>query len=192
VPERVQRRYFTEERGGGGLAFYVDATVTAAAFRDHGDRLRATRNDPNVIRDVVAIAAHRGWTIVTVQGEARFRREAWLAGRVAGLEVRGYRATERDVQELGRRMAARDRLSRDDRPPSGAAAREPTVQDRAGAHSRLRLVDAVVRARVADADEQGRILAAARARISGWLERGARFDEAPARARSVARDRSRS
>jgi hypothetical protein len=177
VPDRIQRRYLTETRSLN-TAFYIDATAPGPAFRDHGSRLRVTRNDPNVIRDVVAIAAHRGWSGVTVQGEARFRREAWLAGRIAGLEVRGYRPTERDEQDLSRRQAQRERYGEPDRraprdPPSGPAA-----------PAQMRVVEAVVRNRVVARADQDRVLTAARARIAGWLERGARFEEIPARRRS--------
>jgi hypothetical protein len=63
--------------------------------------------DPNAIRDMAAIAHHRGWSIVKAQGSAEFRREAWLAGRSLGLEVRGYRPTERDLQDLHRPSAER-------------------------------------------------------------------------------------
>jgi hypothetical protein len=72
---------------------HVDAAVNRAAFRDRGDRLA----DPNAIRDMVEIARHRGRSIVAVRGSTEFRREAWLAARQLGLEVRGYQATERDL-----------------------------------------------------------------------------------------------
>lgn len=172
VPEALRRRYFLDGRGGPGLAFYVDATVKAPAFRDRGRQLVAVRTDPNAIRDMMAIARHRQWTIVTVRGAADFRREAWLAGRSAGLEVRGYRPSERDLQELERRARRRDRA------PDEAARHDwlsrPIAE--AGAKSRMAVVSAVVRGRVDDRTAQERILTAARARIADWLERGARFD----------------
>src|SRR5882757_4951775 len=81
VPDHLKRRYYTDERGGDGLGFYVDAKVQAPAFRDRGRELVARRPDPNAIRDMTEIAQHRGWVIVTARGSADFRREAWLAGR---------------------------------------------------------------------------------------------------------------
>lgn len=179
VPEAMRRRYFTDERGGTGLGFYADATVQRPAFRDEGRQLVATRADPSAIRDMTAIAQHRGWSIVTARGSAEFRREAWLAGRTLGLEVRGYRPTERDVQELDRRidrrLAARERSRRDreDEP----IRRDPPERERnGGAGSRLRVVEAVVQGRVEDPAARDRILAVARERIADWLERGARFE----------------
>jgi hypothetical protein len=176
VPEAIRRRYFTDERGGPGLGFYVDATVARAAFRDQGSRLSVDRADPNAIRDMAEIAKHRGWVIITARGSADFRREAWLTGRSLGLEVRGYRPTERDLQELERRQARHERT--DDRRVDAAA------------RSQLRVVDAVVRARVQDAGGQRRIMDAARMRIADWLERGAHFEPLSAE-RTVAPERRR-
>lgn len=182
VPEALRRRYYVDGRGGAGLGFYPDATVKAPAFRDAGRQLVAARNDPNAIRDMTAIARHRGWTIVVAKGEAGFRREAWLAGRAVGLEVRGYRPTERDIQELDRRIDRR--LSRETRsgrtePSTGERTRTSDPEGDRGARSRLRAVETVVRARVSERSAQERIIAQARGRIADWLERGARFAPMP-------------
>lgn len=201
VPDAIRRRYFTDERGGPGLGFYVDAKVTRAAFRDRGDRLSVERADPNAVRDVTEIAKHRGWLIVTAQGSAEFRREAWLTGRQLGLEVRGYQPTERDLQELERRRERRvqseirrelelERL--DDRRSRAKDLRQSTRAHHQGERgaAQMRVVEAVVRARVQDPAGQRRILDAARNRIADWLERGARFE--PSRAdRSPAPERQR-
>ena len=171
VPDQVRRRYLTEARSGPGLGFYPDARAEAALFRDHGRRLTTNRNDPHVVRDLVAIAQHRGWTAISVRGHSEFRREVWLRARAAGLEVRGYRPTERDRQQAER---ARER--------SGGSAPSPPE-----AQARLRIVESVVRARVVEPAEQDRILSAARARLAQWLERGATFERAHARDRERSR-----
>jgi hypothetical protein len=203
VPDAIRRRYFTDERGGPGLGFYVDATVTRAAFRDRGDRLSVERADPNAIRDVAEIAKHRGWLIVTAQGSAEFRREVWLAGRQLGLEVRGYQPTERDLQELERRRQRRlqGEIRRemqlewqDDRRSRARNLRQSMrahrQDERGGAE--MRVVEAVVRARVQDPDGQHRIMDAARTRIADWLERGARFEAGrPERVSAPERQRAR-
>ncbi|MDP3749523.1 MAG: LPD7 domain-containing protein [Phenylobacterium sp.] len=169
VPDALRRRYYVDGRGGAGLGFYVDAKVAAPAFRDRGRQLVAARSDPNTIRDMTAIAQHRGWSIVVARGETSFRREAWLVGRSAGIEVRGYRPTERDIQELDRRIERRDRSG-------GEPRRRAREADDPGARANLRVVEAVVRARVAEPSAQQRIMASARERVAGWLERGARFE----------------
>ena len=87
APDAVLRRYLTDRRDGQGLGYYLDATSRAPAFRDTGQRLTTRHNDPQVIRDLVAIAEHRGWRTVVLRGETAFRRETWLRARLAGLEV---------------------------------------------------------------------------------------------------------
>ena len=93
VPDPLLRRYYLDARGGPGLGFYTDARIKTATFRDLGARLVTPRSDPNAIRDMAAVAQHRGWTVVVVHGEADFRREAWLTASALGLEVRGYQPT---------------------------------------------------------------------------------------------------
>ena len=175
VPDPLRRRYYTDERGGPGLGFYADARIQTAAFRDLGARLVTPRSDPNAIRDMAAVAHHRGWTVVVVHGEKDFRREAWLTASALGLEVRGYQPSERDGQELERRQAALARKA------ARAAERGPEREDRephdrgAAGRANMRIVEAVVRARVSDRPSQERILSAARERLALWLEKGARL-----------------
>lgn len=163
LPDRLRRRYLAEGRRGA-VALFLDATAATPAFRDEGRRLSTDRNDPHTIRDMVEVARHRGWTAVAVRGHSDFRREAWLAARSAGLEVRGYRATERDAQALARRLERRARGRRRDGP-------EATPQPATPAADRLRVVEAVVRSRVVEPSAQQRILARARDRLARWLER---------------------
>lgn len=202
VPDAIRRRYYTDDRGGPGRGYYVDASIARPAFRDRGDHLAAERADPNAIRDMTEIARHRGWQIVTVKGSTEFRREAWLAGRQAGLEVLGYRPTERDLQELLHRRERQERGNlramlhpeRDeDRRQRANGLRDEVRarrEDRRGG-AQMRVVEAVVRSRVQDDDGQRRILDRARARIADWLERGANFEPAQARRQAPERQRSR-
>lgn len=183
VPEALNRRYYTDGRGGAGIGFYADAKIDRPAFRDEGRRLATARTDPNAIRDMARIAQHRGWSLVTVRGTEDFRREAWLAGRTLGIEVRGYRPTERDIQGLDRRidrrMAARERLERVRNHPNEDRSPVEPEDKRArpinAGRDQLRVVEAVVRARIVEPAVQNRILAAARERVSGLVRNGARF-----------------
>lgn len=193
VPEHLRRRYYLDGRGGAGLGFYVDAQVKAPAFRDQGRQLIAARSDPNAVRDMTAIAQHRGWSIIVARGETSFRREAWLVGRSLGIEVRGYRPTERDVQELDRRIAWGERS------PAERRRRVPKTDRDPGARSTLLVAEAVVRARVTDPAARQRIMSSARDRIADWLQRGARFEpprtiraREPLVERTRERDRNRS
>jgi hypothetical protein len=109
VPDALKRRYFSEEpQYAPELRFYTDATTKDVAFRDAGDKLVARQTNAEVVRDLVSIAEHRGWKSIDVRGQEDFRREVWLEARTAGLEVRGHKPSERDLQELERRLSARD------------------------------------------------------------------------------------
>ncbi|WP_148216861.1 LPD7 domain-containing protein [Phenylobacterium zucineum] len=159
LPAAVLRRYL-RERQGGQVAYFIDASVSTPAFRDNGRRLMTSRNDPNVVRDMIAIAVHREWKEIAVRGTSDFRREAWLAARAAGLKVRGYEPTARDAQLLARRTRSSERNVDHD---SRSWPQAPP----------LRIIEAVLRARVADPAARERLAARARERLAGWLERDA-------------------
>jgi hypothetical protein len=179
VPDALHRRYLTERGRSGGLGFYADATVLVPSFQDRGGQLHAVRTDPNSIRDMIAIAQHRGWSTIEVRGATGFRREAWMSGQLRGLEVQGYQPTQRDIQDLERRRQSQQRQ----RPEPGGrpASTRPQDPTAPGPRSHLRIVEAVVRDRITDPVVQARILAAARSRMADLLERGARFDDLQAR-----------
>ena len=123
LPDRLAARYLVEPGPLGPAKVYVDATSKQPAFVDAGVRLSSERNNPTTIRDLIAIAEHRGWSSVTVKGSADFKREAWMQARVAGLEVDGYKPRPRDLQALEQRFAPRERR------PEPATAGEPMLSD---------------------------------------------------------------
>jgi hypothetical protein len=163
VPETIRRRYLTERRLDGAVVYFQDATVVSPSFRDTGRRLIAARSDPATIRDLLLVAQHRGWSAVHVRGEEGFRREAWMAGRALGLEVEGYRPTERDEQALAKRRDGQRAATRPDRARSDPRA---STLDLRSPGDRLKVVEAVVRSRNADPTVQSQILAAARQRVA--------------------------
>ena len=176
IPDALAKRYYVDRRGGSGLGFYTDARIETPSFRDRGRSLVSSRTDPKSIRDMAAVAHHRGWTTIMVTGAKEFRREAWLAGQASGMEVRGYKPTERDLQDLERR---RSRSARRDEPRPKASDRSATLKE-VGAqtplsHSHLKLIEAVINGRVKSPEARERILVNARDRIETWLERGARL-----------------
>ncbi len=152
VPTDIARRYLTEtSRWKDQQVFYEGHAAKDPVFHDRGNKLVSGLQSPAVIADMIAIAEHRGWKSIEVTGTEDFRREAWMKAREQGLEVRGYKPNERDLQELEkRREMAVDRrndaivpvkesgtpatkeAARDDRAPvtpgSAGAARE-TVTD---------------------------------------------------------------
>jgi len=93
LPERVNWRYEQS-----GKKFYLGGEL---AFIDRGRVLQTPFENKEIIRDLIDIQVERGSTAVVVAGSERFRREAWLQATVAGLEVKGYRPTEREAQLPG-------------------------------------------------------------------------------------------
>jgi conjugative element/phage-associated large polyvalent protein len=100
VPEEVKRR-FVEVKN---KYYFPDG---ARAFTDRGTRLTTPSENTEVVRSLVEIARARGWTEVTVRGTDRFRKEAWTAARLAGIEVKGYTPSEFEQGHLARTLARR-------------------------------------------------------------------------------------
>ena len=101
VPAEVRDRFVVVKN----KYYFHDGT---RAFTDRGMRLTTASENTEVIRSLIQIAEARGWSAITVRGTERFRKEAWLAGQLAGLDVRGYRPSEFEHGRLAR-TAARQR-----------------------------------------------------------------------------------
>jgi putative DNA primase/helicase len=113
IPEEVSHRFVQV----GRHYHFPDGT---RAFTDRGARLTTRSENTEVVRTLVSIAKERGWNDITVTGSERFRKDAWFAGKMAGLEVRGYRPTEFEREHLAREVAR-----------SRAASPSPTPRDAA-------------------------------------------------------------
>ena len=98
VPEHIRKRFVQV----GRHYHFPDGT---RAFTDRGGRLTTPSENTEVIRSLITIAQSRGWNAITVQGTDRFRKEAWFAARLAGLEVRGYRPTDFEHARVARTLA---------------------------------------------------------------------------------------
>lgn len=192
IPEPLQKRYFSSTgKWSGEPAYFTTAQAKEPAFRDQGRRLVTSSESEEVVRDLVAIARHRGWTNVHVTGSEAFRRAAWVEASRQGLEVRGYRANERDLQEL-------DRLRRDNSRNSIAPAAVPSVARESGrdpsharehsdrarsagskdrneraTQSQLRVIEAVVRTALFDNPEAiSRVMKVANAKLESHIRQG--------------------
>ena len=118
VPQVVRER-FVQVRNH---YYFPDGT---RAFTDRGDRLTTPSENTEVIRSLVAIAKAREWNEITVRGTERFRKAAWFAARLAGLEVRGYRPSDVEQAHLVRRLGRQEGVAAGD-PPD----REPSEPKR--------------------------------------------------------------
>lgn len=100
IPDSVRERFIQI----GNSFFFPDG---AEAFTDHGNRVTTRSENAVVIQSMVAIARERAASAVTVAGTDLFRKEAWFAARLVGLEVRGYKPTALEQERLVRALARR-------------------------------------------------------------------------------------
>lgn len=211
-PDRIRRKYYVVENPGADregiqARVYTDRQGEYLAFKVTGDRLSTRNREPGVVRDMVAVAEHRGWEAVSVRGLVEFRREAWLEAGARGLTVHGYEPSEIDHETLRKRLddrtprttetAHRQDAMRNRR--TGAAERFRSLDRReavrdpelAAAHSNIAVLERALRARFPQDERARRImLDAAHARVAEHLERGQSFRRAEIRVpeRAASRD----
>lgn len=96
LPENVKKRFIVSDTVPGQ---YFDRN-RKLVFVDKGNRLTTDENTPEVIESMISLAKTKGWASITVNGHEDFRREAWLAASLAGIEVKGYKPSEQDIARL--------------------------------------------------------------------------------------------
>ncbi|CAB3772095.1 LPD7 domain-containing protein [Paraburkholderia humisilvae] len=100
VPPQVASRYMVKE----GRFWRLDrmepmpglVPTTKPHFEDVGSRLKSQQNDRATITDMVAVAQAKNWDSIVVRGSEAFRRNAWIAASLAGVDVKGFKPTEGD------------------------------------------------------------------------------------------------
>ena len=118
MPDEIRERFI----GIGAKYYFPDG---AAAFTDHGAKLTTRSENTEVIRSLVAIAQAREWGEIKVSGTERFRKEAWFAARIAGLEVQGYKPTEFEQERVVRAIGRRETVADAARQPPTPIAERP-------------------------------------------------------------------
>jgi hypothetical protein len=122
MPDEIRERFI----GIGSKYYFPDG---AAAFTDHGAKLTTRSENTEVIRSLVAIAHAREWSEIKVTGTERFRKEAWFAARIAGLEVQGYTPSDFEQERVVRAIARREAAAGAAREPPAALAGRPHPED---------------------------------------------------------------
>ncbi|MDI1296043.1 MAG: DNA transfer protein, partial [bacterium] len=198
VPESVRTRYYADKaKWSGEPAFFTTAQAKDPAFRDQGQRLVTATESQEVVKDLVAIAQHRNWDRIHVTGSEEFRRSVWIEASQKGLEVRGYKPNDRDLQELDRLRGETSRntiapvaargvdaargstaVSRQsdgsglERPDARRGDRGNTPNDRA-ADSQMRVMEAVIRRTLFDNPEAvARVMTVARTQLDAHIAAG--------------------
>ncbi|KAF0135962.1 MAG: hypothetical protein FD139_2539 [Methylocystaceae bacterium] len=194
LPPRLRRKYYVVEIDAAETRIYADRGGEYLVAKAGRDRLVTQVASVEIVRDLVAIAAHRGWERIELTGSLEFRREAWLAASVRGIEAKGYEPTQLDRAALAKMRGdfdhsdktvavTRDRTSAGPQAPHRASG--PTVRDWKGgtddqnARSHLAVIERVVLAAFPkDPAARKRVLDAAREGMTHHRRRGARFDRA--------------
>ncbi|MDX3911195.1 MAG: DNA transfer protein [Sphingobium sp.] len=199
VPESVRKRYYADKaKWSGEPAFFTTAQAKDPAFRDQGRRLVTATESQEVVKDLVAIAQHRNWDRIHVTGSEEFRRSVWIEASQKGLEVRGYKPNDRELQELDWLRGEKSRntiapmaaargvdaargsttMSRDsdgsglERPDARRSDRGNTPNDRA-ADSQMRVMEAVIRRTLFDNPEAvARVMTVARTQLDAHIAAG--------------------
>lgn len=180
LPEGLEAKYLVEhDRRGRAERFHRDNRSGEALFRDHGRRLTAREPYPDVVRDMLQIAAHRGWREIVVSGNLAFRREVWVQAQALDLQVRGYRPREIDRQAAERKTPPRKAARKD----------EDRIRAETQAPTRMAQVAVAVSALIKDPAARERLMQRAVARVIHHLDADRRFERDAGQTRM--RDRNR-
>jgi putative DNA primase/helicase len=129
IPADVRQRFV---QVGNGY-FFPDG---ARAFTDRGRKLTTPSENTEVVRSLIAIAQARGWRDVTIEGTERFRKEAWFAAKLVGMEVQGYTPGELEQGQLIRRLARNASSARDSVPMQENQRSREREESAAAAHAK--------------------------------------------------------
>ncbi len=191
LPAHLRRKYYVVEVDAQEARIYTDRDGEYLIAKTGRDRLVTLVANLEIVRDLVAIAAHRGWERIELTGALEFRREAWLAASRHGIETKGYEPSELDRAALakmqGRFEHRQQHAFGHDQGSAGASDRRSPATERNSnggaddrdARSHLALIERIALAAFPkDAEARKRILDAARDRMANHRRRGARFDRA--------------
>lgn len=192
LPSHLRRKYYVVEVDAAEVKIYADRGGEYLVAKAGRDRLVTQVASIEIVRDLVAIAAHRRWERIELTGALEFKREAWLAASARGIETKGYQPTELDRAALTKTQEQFDRsgqtypFGRDRTNATTPLQRSPSTErnpnggaDDRNIRSHLALIERV--ALVAfpkDPEARKRVLDAARERMAHHRRRGARFDRA--------------
>lgn len=194
LPAHLRRKYYVVEVDAQEARIYADRAGEYLLAKAGRDRLVTLIANVEIVRDLVTIAAHRGWEKIELTGSLEFRREAWLAASARGIEAKGYEPSELDRAALAKLQGQFERGGQPNSfgdvrtSPRATAHRSQsgtTAPDRVSAsddrneRSHLAIIERIVLAAFPeDPEARKRVLDAARERIAHHRRRGARFERA--------------
>ena len=94
-PEHLRKRFLHVDN-----KYYFRHDDNKLAFRDHGNKIATEHDDAVVALSMIQLAEAKGWQTVNLKGSNEFKREAWLQASLKGMDVRGYRPRDVDIEKL--------------------------------------------------------------------------------------------
>ena len=102
--EALRKRYIEV-----GDRYHFRDKANDVAFQ-HSEREISTKHDNvAVARDMVELAASKGWQAIELKGTEAFKRETWLQASLQGIAVEGYQPREIDIARFDEIKAERER-----------------------------------------------------------------------------------
>jgi hypothetical protein len=96
LPDSVKGEYTVKD------GKFHDRDTQALRFEDHGKKLSTPVEDRKVIAHMVEVASAKNWGTLELKGTDTFKQMAWVEASARGLETKGYKPNERDLEELAK------------------------------------------------------------------------------------------
>lgn len=96
LPDSVRGEYTVKD------GKFHDRDTQSLRFEDHGKKLSTPVEDRKVIADMVEVAKAKNWGTLELKGTDTFKQIAWIEASARGMETKGYKPNERDLEELAK------------------------------------------------------------------------------------------
>ena len=100
-------------------------------------------NEPSIATAMVQATAAKGVKSMTVSGHKDFRREAWMEGSKLGLEVKGFKPTEKDLIAREARNGREMNNQAEKSDPQNKEVKSEPVKEQATKSDKLQMTEAV-------------------------------------------------
>lgn len=123
IPPRIEKEYVKV-----GEKFHYGFKPDLEAFHDKGNALETKSAGQTVTKDLIDIAAARGWEKINVKGSEEFKRQVWLEASMRNIDVRGFKPTDADLAQLAKAKEGKTQADQ-------SKAKDATPNAPKGAHS---------------------------------------------------------
>lgn len=113
IPDNIKNNYVAIVKnrfmGDEKINYYDkdDKSQMNIAFEDRKDSLNTSRQDEKTINAMLDLAESKNWSSIKLKGTEEFKQKAWLEASLRGIEVKGYKPSERDLAMLEASKAER-------------------------------------------------------------------------------------